>query len=100
MNRYGKNSAIHFLSSESHLANRFLKMCATPLGARIALTSGTTTNTTPMTRCDMRMAKTASGPIAWVSGGTKTNRPLMHSRMQQMIVTSWVMRACLEWRLM
>ena len=64
MNRYGMNSAIHFLSSESHFANRFLKMWATPFGAKTALTRGTTTNTTPKTRCAMRATNTTSFPTA------------------------------------
>ena len=100
MNRYGKNSIIHFLSSESQRSNRFLKMCATPFGASRALISGTATNTTPMMRCDMRMANTVSAPTAAARAGTNTNRPEMHSRMHAAMVMPCVKRACSEWRLM
>ena len=81
------------MSSEFHFANRFLKICATPFGAAMALMSGTSTNTAPITRCDMRMANTVFAPAAWPNAGTNTNRPEMHSRMQAMMVMPCVQRA-------
>ena len=96
MNRYGKNSSIHFLSSLFHFANRFLKIWATPFGAMIALIRGTSTKMKPSTRCDMRMTNTASAPTACASCGTNTNRPEMASRMHAMTVMPCVRRACFE----
>ena len=77
-------SFIHMTSSRSHLTVFFLRMCRAPLGARIRLMMGTRQKIRPKMRCAMRMMKTTSGPAALVSGGTKTNRPVMASRMQEM----------------
>ena len=84
--RYGRNSFIHSLSSLVHLHTLLCQMCATPLGAMMALIRGTATNTTPITRWLMRMANTASGPTAWASGGTNTKQPETISQMQQITV--------------
>ena len=94
------NSAIHFLSSESHFSKRFLKMWATPFGASSALMSGTATNTTPITRCAMRSTNTTSLPASCVSAGTNTNKPLIANKMQLITVMPCVMRACFDLRRM